>query len=190
MKPYNQDGVMNSFIASGIIVVISALLLAPMARSQSFDLIYQTLGFESEADYQRSAQICADIIGMPPIDVSCAARHSCLVDRIEVLAKDHSALKSNRVWVQNKCDIWLHIQRDAISQLFEDTQNSEQYPVQVSHNDDFFIINDEEFSAKTYCFDVNVGDMVIFTEGKPNGVCVSAEILNLRNRRPCRLWCE
>jgi len=64
------------------------------------------------------------------------------------------------------------------------------YYIQVSHNDEFFIINGEKFSAKTYCFNMEKGDPVIFIKGSPFGACVSAEIFNLRTERSCRLWCE
>lgn len=64
------------------------------------------------------------------------------------------------------------------------------YEIEMSHNDELFIINGEKFEAKTYCFNMEVGDRVIFLSGSPFGACVSAEVLNLRTRRTCRLWCE
>ena len=64
------------------------------------------------------------------------------------------------------------------------------YEIEVSHNDELFIINGEKFEAKTYCFNMEEGDKVIFLEGNPNGVCVSAELLNLRTKNTCRVWCE
>ena len=64
------------------------------------------------------------------------------------------------------------------------------YYVEFSHNDELFIINGETYEAKTYCFSIEEGDPVIFLEGSPLGVCVSATILNLRTERECRLWCE
>src|SRR5688572_4723850 len=44
-------------------------------------------------------------------------------------------------------------------------QRRRSYPIEVSHNDEFFIINGEKFEAKTYCFDMEVGDPVIFIDG-------------------------
>ena len=64
------------------------------------------------------------------------------------------------------------------------------YEIEVSHNDELFIINSEKFEAKTYCFNMEGGDKVIFLEGSPNGVCVSAELLNLRTKNTCHVWCE
>ncbi len=64
------------------------------------------------------------------------------------------------------------------------------YEIETSHNDELFIINGEKFEAKTYCFNMEVGDRVIFLSGSPFGACVLAEVLNLRTRRTCRLWCE
>jgi len=34
------------------------------------------------------------------------------------------------------------------------------------------------------------GDKVVFLNGRPLGVCVSTELLNLRNDRVCRIWCQ
>lgn len=62
--------------------------------------------------------------------------------------------------------------------------------IEVSHDDELFIINGEKFEAKTYCFNMKEGDKVIFLEGSPLGVCVSAELLNLRTKNICKVWCE
>lgn len=64
------------------------------------------------------------------------------------------------------------------------------YEIEVSHNDELFIINGEKFEAKTYCFNMEKGDPVIFLEGSPFGACVSAVIVNLRTREKCEVWCE
>jgi hypothetical protein len=64
------------------------------------------------------------------------------------------------------------------------------YEVEVSHNDELFVINGEKFEAQTYCFDIEEGDKVIFLEGSPYGACASAEILNLRTKEVCEVWCE
>lgn len=65
-----------------------------------------------------------------------------------------------------------------------------EYEIEVSHNDEFFIINDEKYEAKTYCYDMEEGDMVIFLDGSPYGACASAKILNLRTKEICEVWCE
>ena len=64
------------------------------------------------------------------------------------------------------------------------------YEIEVSHNDELFIINGEKYAAQTYCFGFNEGDQVIFLEGSPYGACATAEILNLRNKKTCKVWCE
>ena len=65
-----------------------------------------------------------------------------------------------------------------------------QYSIETSHNDELFIINGEKFEARTYCFNLEEGDPVIFLSGSAFGACASAEILNLRTRRKCSVWCE
>jgi hypothetical protein len=64
------------------------------------------------------------------------------------------------------------------------------YVVEVSHNDELFIINGEKFEAQTYCFNMFEGDRVIFLEGSPFGACASAKLLNLRTENVCNVWCE
>lgn len=70
------------------------------------------------------------------------------------------------------------------------TYAAQKYYIEHSVNDETFIINGEVFKAKTYCFGMNEGDAVIFIEGSPNGVCVSAKIYNLRTEKTCNVWCE
>lgn len=65
-----------------------------------------------------------------------------------------------------------------------------EYEIEVSHNDEFFIINGEKYEAKTYCFNMEEGDKVIFLEGSAYGACVSAKLLNTRTDNTCNVWCE
>jgi hypothetical protein len=64
------------------------------------------------------------------------------------------------------------------------------YEIEVSYNDELFIINGEKYEAQTYCFNMEERDSVIFIEGSPFGACVSAVIVNLRTRDRCEVWCE
>lgn len=64
------------------------------------------------------------------------------------------------------------------------------YEIEVSHNDELFVISGEKFEAKTYCFNMEEGDRVIFLEGSPYGACATAELLNLRTKNICAMWCE
>lgn len=64
------------------------------------------------------------------------------------------------------------------------------YEIEVSHNDELFVINGEKFEAQTYCFNMEKGDSVMFLKGSPFGACASAVILNLRTREKCDVWCE
>ena len=65
-----------------------------------------------------------------------------------------------------------------------------EYEIEVSHDDELFIINGEKYEAQTYCFNMEEGDKVIFIKGSALGVCASAEILNLRTKNICKVWCE
>jgi len=66
----------------------------------------------------------------------------------------------------------------------------EGYPIEVAHNDELFIINDEKYEAKTYCLGWEQGDRVIFLEGSAFGACASAKLLNLNRNEVCEVWCE
>ena len=70
------------------------------------------------------------------------------------------------------------------------SRRADSYEIEVSHNDELFIINGEKFKAQTYCFNMEEGEPVIFLEGSPFGACASAVILNLRTREKCDVWCE
>lgn len=69
-------------------------------------------------------------------------------------------------------------------------RRSDAYPIETSHNDELFIVNGEKFEAKTYCFNMEEGDDVVFLEGSPYGACGSATLLNLRTRNKCEVWCQ
>ena len=77
-----------------------------------------------------------------------------------------------------------------VAASYTTTSAVDMYEIQVSKNDEIFVINDELCKAKTYCFQMEVGDQVIFLEGSPYGACASAEVLNLRTKKRCELWCE
>lgn len=67
---------------------------------------------------------------------------------------------------------------------------ADEYEVEMSYNDELFIINGEKYEAKTYCFNVEEGDTVIFIEGSSYGACASAKFFNTRTKKVCEVWCE
>lgn len=64
-----------------------------------------------------------------------------------------------------------------------------EYVIEAASNDEKFFINDEVFSAKTYCFGWEKGDRVVFLEGSASGACASATLYNRRLEETCELWC-
>lgn len=79
----------------------------------------------------------------------------------------------------------------AISALLISTAHAaSKYEIEVSHNDELFVINGEKYEARTYCFNMRESDKVIFIKGSAFGACASAEILNLRTNKVCKVWCE
>ena len=78
-----------------------------------------------------------------------------------------------------------------VKNVHEIKQNAaKQYEIEVAHNDELFIINDERFEAKLYCFGWYKGDKIIFLDGNPNGVCTSATLYNITRDKSCEVWCE
>jgi len=65
-----------------------------------------------------------------------------------------------------------------------------EYEIEISHNDELFIINGEKYEAQTYCFNMEEGDKVIFLKGSAYGACATATLLNLRTKNKCKVWCE
>jgi len=64
------------------------------------------------------------------------------------------------------------------------------YEIEAAVNDEKFFINDELFEAKTYCLGWEEGDMVIFLEGRANGICTTATLYNVDKEEKCEVWCE
>ena len=64
------------------------------------------------------------------------------------------------------------------------------YPIEISFNDELFIINGEKYEAKTYCIGWKQGERVIFIEGSAFGACATAKLLNLNRNEVCEVWCE
>jgi hypothetical protein len=67
---------------------------------------------------------------------------------------------------------------------------ADKYEIEAAANDEVFIINGEKYEAQTYGLGWDEGDTVIFMDGSPLGVCVSATLYNLSRRDSCEVWCE
>jgi len=137
------------------------------------------------------------------VSTGCDAHHwiSAVSDGGRILI-----LEDGSIWAVNAVDvvtssIWLPISNVSVcgnkiinlddgEAVGASRASSSTYVIQASSNDETFVINGEIFKAKTYCFNMEKGDRVIFASGSPSGVCTSAEILNLRTRDVCSVWCE
>ncbi|MCB0486655.1 MAG: hypothetical protein KDC47_10705 [Flavobacteriaceae bacterium] len=107
----------------------------------------------------------------------------------EIMAGSKKLSQLNQVELQEVLAIHkaLHQQpRD----LSSDSTSKPSHKIEVSYNDELFIINGEKFKAKTYCFNMKEGDAVIFIEGSALGSCASATLVNLRTKNKCEVWCE
>jgi hypothetical protein len=80
--------------------------------------------------------------------------------------------------------------RDSAASTRASPATGREYTIQASANDETFVVNGAVFKAKTYCFNFKKDDRVVFISGSANGACSSAELLNVRTGRTCRVWCE
>lgn len=71
-----------------------------------------------------------------------------------------------------------------------DDSRQQSYQIEVSHDDQYFVINGQKYRARTFCYNMLVGDRVIFLEGNEYGNCTTAVITNLRTGETCEVWCE
>jgi hypothetical protein len=71
-----------------------------------------------------------------------------------------------------------------------DFSDRRSYLIESTADDELFVINGRRYKARTYCFNVNEGDRVVFVEGSPFGDCGTAVFVNLRTGESCEVWCE
>lgn len=65
-----------------------------------------------------------------------------------------------------------------------------EYKIEINYKNEFFIIDGKKFTAhNSYCYGMDEGDTVIFTKGGPDTYCYTAEIINLRTKKDCKLNC-
>ena len=86
--------------------------------------------------------------------------------------------------------VFRRLVNESSARRYKDPLSYDSHEIEVAHKDKIFIINGDKYEARTSCFDFERGDQVIFLDGKPLGVCVSTDLLNLRNDRVCRIWCQ
>ncbi len=107
----------------------------------------------------------------------------------EIMAGRKKVEQLNQVELQEVLAVHKALERQRSSASGGGTSRPS-YEIEVSHNDELFVINGEKFEAKTYCFNMDEGDSVIFIEGSALGACASATLINLRTKDKCEVWCE
>ena len=170
----------------------------------------------NDSDRSWAIRSCPAALG-PSLAISCLARESNALragmPRLEQLSSE------KRAWVQQSCPQSLGpslykacAEREARALASNLTpprshpplaqpapramprartgRRADVYLIETSHDDELFIINGEKFEAKTYCFNMEEDDEVMFLDGNPYGACASATLLNLRTREKCEVWCE
>lgn len=137
---------------------------------------YPNISFLTEEQKQWVSSSCPQSLG-PSLFVSCVRRESAALRNTQSLTQP----------VLPPVTAAEPRQRNSSSSA---RSAPDTYEIEMAHDDEIFIINGEKFEAQTYCIGWEEGDQVVFLEGNPLGVCTSAELLNLRTRQKCDLWCE
>ncbi len=156
--------------------------------NNELDSILRRLGFQGYNHYQESKRICFNLYDLyvnSKVDSnSCGTDMRCLQQQGKRTIDFIESLRSTSQWKANRCDIVFRVESGSQS------SSSGEYEIEVSHKDELFIINGEKFKAKTYCFNMEKGDRVLFIEGSALGACASATLLNMRTKDKCDVWCE
>lgn len=175
------------------------LLASSVAAAQTPDSAARALGFNSFQHYQQSRTTCLGLVQSrvlaPGRNSQCGSNLECLKKEGAALSARQRALSASTEWRTNKCDVVAKVESQSGKSSKAPKRGGggthrDSYEIEVSHNDELFVINGEKFEAQTYCFNMEEGDMVIFLDGSPLGACASATLLNLRTRDKCEVWCE
>jgi hypothetical protein len=132
-----------------------------------------------------------DLLNRNPLvsgNMNCGTDMACYQREAAAMQRRYAQLTQSQPWISNKCDVVVQIESGNRGR--GSGSNRDSYEIEVSHNDELFIINGEKFEAKTYCFNMEEGDQVIFIEGSALGACATATVVNLRTKNKCELWCE
>ena len=167
------------------------LTMSNVYGQQDLDKAAQALGFRNLQHYQQARNTCMELLRKNPLisnNLNCGADIQCLQREAEAMQRRFDALTRSPAWISNKCDVVVQIEYGGRGR--RPGSRGDAYEIEVSYNDELFIINGEKFEAKTYCFNMEEGDEVIFIEGSPLGACATATVINLRTKDKCELWCE
>lgn len=155
-------------IAKDAIRVCALLGLVASAQAQTpQDRAAQALGLTNFAHYQRNLNACANLV------------------------RGYLNSREPKIWAHLHRFEWSEYKCAAIAAANRASRpGTVSYAIEVAHNDELFIINGEKFEAQAYCMGWEEGDQVLFLDGSPLGACASAELLNLRTKEKCNVWCE
>ncbi|HHQ4481900.1 TPA: hypothetical protein ACSP1H_002400 [Aeromonas veronii] len=152
------------------------------------DLAAKQLGFTDWKHYQSNKTHCLNLYSKEvtsKMNMNCDLNMQCLQNDADLMSQRSTKLMNSKTWKDYGCDIIMQVEAGSSG-----SSSGEYYEIEVAHNDELFIINGEKFEAKTYCLGWDEGDRVKFLDGSPNGICTSAELLNLERDETCDVWCE
>jgi hypothetical protein len=154
-------------------VFLAVLTLAFSTHAEDpLDDTAKALGFESFSHYQLCRDRCLKLLNQHVTaadrSASCGKDLRCLQREAARMAEQLKSLARSRAWQKYQCDIVAKIE---VGTSGKTSSHGPRYEIEVSRDDQLFVINGEVFEAQTYCFDMEEGDEVIFLEGSPLGAC-------------------
>lgn len=168
--------------------VLFACLISAAHAGSELDAAAKQLGFTDWNHFQNNKNYCLDLYSQEvtsKMNMNCGLNMQCFQDDANLMSTRSTALMNSKTWNDYGCDIIIQVEAGSSG-----TSSGEYYEIEVAHNDELFIINGERFEAKTYCLGWDEGDRVKFLDGSSNGICTSAELLNLERDETCDVWCE
>ena len=170
------------------IILLFVCLMGIAHANPQLDSAAKQLGFTDWNHYQSNKTYCLNLYSQEvtsKMNMNCDMNMQCIKNDAELMNKRSIALMNSKTWRDYGCDIIMQVEAGSSK-----TSSGDDYEIEVAHKDEFFIINGEKFEAKTYCLGWDEGERVKFIDGSPNGICTSAELLNLDRNETCDVWCE
>ncbi|MDH0349905.1 MULTISPECIES: hypothetical protein [Aeromonas] len=178
----------NPINVKAIYILLVFIMNIAYANPQ-VDVLAKQLGFNSEAHYQRNKAYCLDLFSnevTSKSNTNCGTNMQCYQSDAAMMNQRFASLMRSKNWSDFGCDIIMQVEAGSNTR-----SSGDYYEIEVAYNDEFFVINSEKFKAQTYCLGWEEGDQVKFLDGSPDGICTSAELLNIdRNNDTCDVWCE
>ena len=171
----------------GLLLVVANGTYGQQIQEQSA----RALGFSDFKHFQQARSKCSELLIKNNIiwdSFNCGDDMHCLQRETKAMQRRYKVLKQSSTWINNKCDIVL--MEDSSGNKNNSGSSSDSYKIELSYNNELFIINSISYKARTNCYNMEKGDEVAFVDGIPQEACTSTTVINLRTNDKCELRCN